>query len=146
MNLSNAFETALIKLLFQNIAIALIGDAAGLQPSAVAGSLHISLHTADPGEAGAQNTSEATYTGYARIPVARAAAQWPESGGATENANVITFGLCTAGSETITHIAIGASLSGAGLVIASGALSAPLAVSPGITPSLAVGALDFAAQ
>ena len=33
--------------------------------------LYVSLHTADPGEAGDQTTSEATYTGYARIAVVR---------------------------------------------------------------------------
>lgn len=146
MNLSNAFETALVKHLFQNLAIALVGDASGLQPSAVAGSLHISLHTADPGEAGAQNTSETTYTGYARVPVARSAAQWPELNGNVDNANAITFGLCTAGTPSITHVGVGTDLAGAGLLIASVALPAPLAVSPGITPSFAAGALDFAFQ
>jgi hypothetical protein len=35
--------------------------------------MHYSLHTADPGEAGDQTTSEVTYTSYARVAVARTA-------------------------------------------------------------------------
>ena len=38
--------------------------------SSVAGSLYVSLHTADPGVGGGQNTNEATYSGYARVAVA----------------------------------------------------------------------------
>jgi hypothetical protein len=36
--------------------------------------LYLALHTADPGEAGNQTTSEATYTSYARVTVARSGA------------------------------------------------------------------------
>ena len=34
----------------------------------------VALHTADPGEAGTQSTSEATYTSYARVNVIRTVA------------------------------------------------------------------------
>ena len=59
MSATNAFETDLLKLIFQNVALANVGDASGLQPSSTAGSLYISLHTGDPGETGDQTTSEA---------------------------------------------------------------------------------------
>jgi hypothetical protein len=67
MSASNAFETDILLLVFNNTDIANIGDAAGLQNSVAAGSLYVALHTADPGEAGNQSTSETTYTGYARL-------------------------------------------------------------------------------
>lgn len=51
-----------LKLLFQNAAAAGIGDAGGLQPSAAAGSLYVSLYTA---------SAECAYTSYARVAVAR---------------------------------------------------------------------------
>ena len=52
MSKSNTFENDLLQLLFNNVDIADIGDAAGIQNSATAGSLYLALHTADPGEAG----------------------------------------------------------------------------------------------
>lgn len=61
MSMTNAAEQALLDLLFLNTDWANIGDAAGLQNSSAAGSFYISLHTADPGETGSQNTSEAAY-------------------------------------------------------------------------------------
>jgi len=52
MSMTNAAEANLLNLLFLNLDWANIGDAAGLQNSATAGSFYVSLHTADPGEAG----------------------------------------------------------------------------------------------
>lgn len=77
MSMSNGAETALLTILFKNTAWANVGDASGLQPSAVAGSFYIRLHTADPGEAGTGDTSEAAYTGYAPVAVARRRAPLP---------------------------------------------------------------------
>lgn len=144
MTLSNAAEQALLDLLFLNVDYANIGDAGGLQNSAAAGVFYISLHTGDPGEGGAQNTSETTYTGYARVSVVRTGSGWSRSGSTISNVAAITFGECSSGTPTITHVAIGTDSSGAGNLIASAALSASLAVSPGITPSFAIGALTFA--
>ncbi len=143
MSKSNAFENALLLLIFNNSDVALIGDAAGLQNSAAAGSLYVSLHTADPGEAGDCTTSAATYTGYARVAVARSGAGWTVTGGAVENAAAVTFAPCTAGTNTITHFGVCAELTGASLLLYSGALGASLAVSAGITPEFAAGAIDI---
>jgi hypothetical protein len=142
MSLTNAAETALLNLMFNNTDWANVGDAAGLQNSATAGSFFISLHTADPGETGTQTTSEATYTGYARVSVARSGAGWTVSGNNAANAAAVTFGACTAGSNTITHFGIGSDTSGTGNLFLKGALTASLAVSTGITPSFAIGELD----
>lgn len=142
MSATNAFETALLALYFNNTDHANVGDAAGVQNSATAGSFYISLHTADPGETGTQTTSEATYTSYARVAVARSGAGWTVSGNNASNAAAVNFPACTGGTNTITHFGIGSDVSGAGNLFFKGALSASLAVSSGITPSFAIGDLD----
>lgn len=139
MSASNAFETALLTLLYNNTNAANIGDATGLRGSTTAGSFYISLHTADPGETGTQSTSEATYTGYARVAVARSGAGFTVSGNTVSNAAAVTFGACTAGTNTITHFGVGSDVSGTGNLFFKGALTASLAVSSGITPSFAIG-------
>ena len=144
MSLSNAAENDLLLLLFQNANWANLGDATGVRGATTAGSFFISLHTADPAETGNQSTNEATYTGYARVAVARSAGGWTVSGTAptqVANAAVVTFGLCTAGTNTLTHFAIGRDTSGVGEIVISGALTASLIVNPGITPSFAIGTL-----
>jgi hypothetical protein len=146
MSATNAFETALLTLYFNNTDHANIGDAGGLQNSAAAGSFYISLHTGDPGEAGSQTTSEATYTSYARVAVARSGAGWTISGAAATNAAAVNFPACTGGTNTITHFGIGSDSSGAGNLFFKGALSASLAVSSGITPSFAIGQLSTSAD
>ena len=146
MSMSNALETALLSLLFENANLANIGDATGLRGSTTAGVFYIGLHTADPGEAGAQNASEATYTGYARVSVARSSSGWTVTGNTVANDAVITFGACTAGSSSVTHFSIGSDASGAGNLFLSGALTDTLAVSAGITPSFAIGALTATAD
>ena len=144
MSASNAFETAILQHIFQNAAIANIGDVSGLPASATAGSLYVSLHTADPGEAGAQNTSEVSYTGYARQAVARSAGGWTVSGANASNAAAVAFGPCTAGSATITHFGIGTASSGAGNLLFKGALTASISVttSSNAIQTFAIGALD----
>ncbi len=134
MSMSNASESALLNLLFNNTDWANVGDAAGLQNSAAAGSFYVALHTADPTDAGNQTTSEASYTGYARVAVARSAGGWTVSGNQVSNTATVQFGECTAGSATVTHFSVGLRASGAGDILYSGALSASRAVSAGITP------------
>lgn len=145
MSMSNAAETAILNHLFNNSAIANVGDATGLPAAATAGSLYVSLHTADPGEAGTQSTSEATYTGYARQAVARTSGGWTVSGATASNAAAINFGPATAGSETITHVGIGVASSGTGTLLFKAALSSSLAVSStsNQTQTLAIGALTI---
>ena len=142
MSMTNAAETALLTLIFNNTDWANVGDASGLQNSATAGSFYISLHTGDPGEAGDQTTSEATYTSYARVAVARSGAGFTISSANASNAAAVTFPACTGGTNTITHFGIGSASSGAGNLFFKGALSASLAVSTGITPAFAIGELD----
>jgi hypothetical protein len=103
--------------------------------------LYLALHTADPGEGGAQNTSEAAYTNYARVAVVRTSGGWTVSGNQASNTALVQFPQCGASGATITHVSIGTSDSGAGQIIYSGALNAPLSVSNLIQPQFAIGAL-----
>ena len=143
MSATNAFENALALLLFNNTNAANVGDATGLRGSTTAGVFYISLHTADPGEAGAQNTSETAYTGYARVSVARSGAGWTVSGNAISNAAAITFGTCTASpGAAVTHFGIGSDASGAGNLFLSGALGASYQPAVSNAPQFAIGELD----
>lgn len=141
MSMTNAAEAALLDLIFLNTDWANIGDAAGLQNSAAAGSFYISLHIADPGEAGDQTTNETAYPSYARVAVARSAGGWTRSVSTVSNTALVQFPQCTGGSSTITHYGIGTAASGAGNLILKGALSASLSVSNGIQPQFAALAL-----
>jgi hypothetical protein len=140
--MSNTSETALLALLFQNTAWANVGNAGGLQPSGVAGSFHIALHTSDPGEAGDQTTNEIAYTGYARVAVARSAAGFTVTGDAVSNFATVQFGECTAGTASVGWFSVGTAASGAGSIIYRGQLGAVRAVSAGITPLFNAGALS----
>lgn len=142
MSMSNASETNLLNLLFNNVDWPNVGDAAGLQNSAAAGSFYVALHTADPTDAGDQTTSEVSYTGYARVAVARSGAGFSVSGAQVSNADTVQFGECTAGSATATHFSVGLLSAGAGDILYSGALSASRAISAGITPLFNPGALQ----
>jgi len=142
MSATNAFENGLLSLIFENANYANVGDATGLRGSSTAGVFYISLHTGDPGETGDQTTSEAGYTSYARVSVARSTAGWTVASGVAANAAAINFPAATGGSATCTNFGIGSDTSGTGNLFLKGALTASLAVSSGITPSFAAGALD----
>lgn len=143
MSKGNTFETELLQHIFQNADIANIGDATGLRGSSAPGNLYVALHTANPDEGGAQNTSEVSYTGYARVAVERSSDKWTVSGNEATNAEAVAFGECTAGSATATHFSVGTASSGAGKILYKGALGSPLAISENITPSFDPGELDI---
>lgn len=141
MSLTNYAEQAMMNLVFRNLNWSSLGDATGLQGSTANGSLYISLHTADPGEAGDQTTSETSYTPYARVGVFRGSNNFLLTGSTISNLGTIAFPQCTSGTATITHFGIGTDSSGGGNLIMKGNLTASLAVSTGIAPTFAVGAL-----
>jgi hypothetical protein len=143
MSKGNTFENDLLLLIFNNTDAALIGDATGLRGSSTAGSLYVSLHTANPDETGDQTTSETSYGSYARVAVARSGAGWTVSANAVTNAALIQFPQCSSSTATLTHFAVGTASSGAGKILYKGALSSPLAVSSGIQPQFAAGDLDI---
>ncbi|MCA3509228.1 MAG: hypothetical protein IOC80_00150 [Rhodobacter sp.] len=136
MSKSDAFESALLALIFQNANIANVGDATGLRGAAAAGQLFVALHTADPGEAGTQATSEVAYTGYARVGIARSSGGFTITGNSVSPAANVDFPACTAGSATATHFSVGVAASGAGMVLYKGALTPTIAIAAGVTPRL----------
>lgn len=140
MPLGNTFGNDLAKLIFQAIAIA---DIAENDTSGPLTNLYISLHTADPGLGGNQQTNEATYGSYARVAVARTAAGFTVTGKVVTLVGDATFPTRTSGSETLTHAAIGTAASGAGKIIAAGALSPTIAVAAGVTPIVDAATTTF---
>ncbi|MCA3450475.1 MAG: hypothetical protein INF92_08920 [Rhodobacter sp.] len=136
MSKSDAFESALLALIFQNTNIANIGDATGLRGAVAAGQLFLALHTADPGEAGTQTTSEVAYTGYARVGLARSSGAFTITGNSVSPAANVNFPICTAGSATATHFSVGVASTGAGMVLYKGAISPAIAIAAGVTPQL----------
>lgn len=142
MSIANTSGEALLNLLLTNAAMANIGNAGGLQPSATTGNLYIALHDSDPGSSGNQSTGEATYTSYARVAVARSSSGWTVSGLNYQNAAAITFPKPTGGSDTLTYFSIGTAASGTGQILFSAALTPPVSVTASSqAPSFAAGAL-----
>lgn len=143
MSATNTTEDNILKLIFNATNWTSLADNTASTPAT---NLYISLHTADPGETGSQTTSEATYTSYARVAVARTTGGWTVSNPSVTNAAAINFPACTGGSNTITHFGIGLASSSTGTLLFSGALTSSLAVSNGITPSFAIGQLTTTAD
>jgi hypothetical protein len=133
MSKGNTFENDLLKLIFNATAIANIADNAAASPLT---NLYVSLHTADPGEAGDQTTSEISYTGYARVAVARTSGGFTVTNNSVSPVANIDFGQCSAGSGTASYWAVGTASSGTGKVLYSGAISPTISVSSGVTPRL----------
>jgi hypothetical protein len=131
---SSAFDNDFLKLLFNATAIVNIADNAASSPLT---SLFVALHTADPGAGGTQSTSEISYTGYARVSVARTTGGWTVTGNSVSPVAAITFGAMTAGTGgTATFWSVGVATSGATKILYSGAISPTIAVSNGVTPQL----------
>jgi hypothetical protein len=113
-------------------------------------SLHVSLHTADPGETGANEV--ASSGGYTRAAVTSSLANWAGTqaagstvassgtGGQTSNNNAVTFATPTAGWGTVTHFAIWDAASG-GNPLLYGALTVSKTINQGDSVSFASGAL-----
>lgn len=136
MSKANSTENALLLLVFNATTWDLIAENDTTSPAT---NLYIALHTADPGEAGAQNTNETAYTNYTRVAVARTSGGWTVTGSSVVNAALIQFPQCGVTGATITHVSIGTASSGAGTILYSGALNSSLAVSNLIQPQFAAG-------
>lgn len=140
MSKSDTFENDLLQLILNNVNAALIGDATGLRGSSVAGSLYAALHSADPGEAGNQSTSEVTYTGYARQAIARSSAGFTISGSSASLTSAVNFPASSGGGSPATYFSIGVASSGAGKILYSGVLNNAIPCnSAGVAPQLGAG-------
>lgn len=133
MSKGNTFENDWLKLVFNATAIANMADNASSSPLT---NLYVSLHTADPGEAGDQTTSEATYTSYARVAVARTSGGWTVTANSVSPVADINFPACTGGTNTITHFGVGTASSSTGKLLYSGTVTPNISVTNGVTPIL----------
>jgi hypothetical protein len=143
---TNLAEDDFLDHFFTNTNFPNVGDAAGLQPSATAGSLFASLHLLDAvsDTTTLQTDNETTYTGYARVGVARSTAGWTVLTGTVDNDNLMQFGSMTAGGPvTITDVILGFASSGAGVAQIWGQVLADLIVNNGTNPQFLAGALDI---
>lgn len=135
MSMSNTTENDILSAILE-----------GTDPAWRAGAtIYVALYTADPGEAGTAVTNESAYTSYARVAVTKATG-WTDGGSTFSNAALVQFPQCTGGSETITHFGLVTTSAGAGQLLVSAALSSSLAVSSGIQPQFAAGALTVTAD
>jgi len=135
MSLSNAFENAILALIFNATTFANVAINATSSPIT---DIHMSLHTGDPGEAGDQTTSEATYTLYARVAVVRTGSGWTVATNTVVPVAQIAFPTGSGGSGTVTHYGYGKDLSGAGVLFASGTVTPNIVTGNGVQPILTV--------
>ena len=133
MGIADVTENSLLDILFTAVAWANIADDAASAPIT---NIAWALHTADPGDAGTQATSEAAYTSYARKDVART------TGGHTIAANSMSpvanvdFVAGTGGSGTATYFSVGKTNTGATDIFFSGTVTPNIVMGDGITPRL----------
>jgi hypothetical protein len=138
---STATCNAIINLMYSATDWANVADDAAAAPFT---NVYVSLHTGNlTAGTNTQTDLETAYTNYARQAVARSTGWDAASGGATANDATISFPQCGVTGATLTHVATGTAVSGAGTVWHFGALNASLAVSSGITPQFAAGSLTI---
>lgn len=142
-SMTNLTETNLLKLIFQNVNFANIGDATGLRGSTSAGKLYLTLYTSDPGED--DTGTEATYTGYVRKSVDRSPAGWTVSGNQVSNTNDQSFVISSGGTNTITHLGIRTAASGGDLLFHV-TLSSSVTINSGETPKFNASSITFTAD
>jgi hypothetical protein len=118
-----------------------VADNAAASPLA---NTYAGLHTGNLTAAtNSQAENETAYTNYARQAVARSTGWDAASGGITQNAALLQFPQCGVTGATLTHVSTGTTVSGATAVWHYGALNSSIAVSNGIQPQFAAGALQI---
>jgi hypothetical protein len=137
---SDYFEQGIMNLVMCGKAIANIADNAAAAPTTA---IWVALHTADPTDSGTQASNEVALTGYTRIATSRStgAGGWTLStaGGVisvSPTANIDFPTLTSTSTGTATYASVGLSSSGAGILIASGALSAGINLGLNVIPRL----------
>jgi hypothetical protein len=130
---STAYANSLLLLIFNATLFANVAVNATSSPIT---NIYVALHTADPGTAGDQTTSEAAYTSYARVAVVRTSSGWTVTNNTVVPVAAITFPAGTGGSGTATHCSYGTLTSGAGVRLVSGTVTPNITMGNGVTPSL----------
>jgi len=138
MSIGDTTENAIMNLAFRAVAWANYADNAASSPQTNIG---MSLHTADPGDAGTAATSEVGYTSYTRVNVARTTGGWSAaSGGSISPAANVDFPAGSGGSGTVTHFMAAASNAtpptGAQVQLMAGTVTPNITTGSGVTPRL----------
>lgn len=133
MSIANTTENAILNLIFSATAWANYADNAASSPQT---NIHTALHTADPGEAGDMTTSEAAYTSYARVNVARSSGWTTATTGSVNPAASIDFPAGTGGSGTVSFFSTGKTGGGATAILFSGTVTPNIVTGNGVTPRL----------
>ena len=134
MATNDAFAIDILDLVLRATAITGIADNAASAPE----TNHNAALSTGLTDTGTMSTSEAAYTSYARVVVARstgmdAAAGTPAS---SSPAAAITFPAGTGGGETVTHWSLGNPDGGAVIAYFSGTVTPNIATGDGVTPEL----------
>lgn len=125
MSKSNFFEGAVLNQILNGVAIPGLGA-----------TLYVSLHTADPGEAGTQSTNEVSYAEYARVALDRDDTDWVVTGSSASPAANVSFPASTGAGGTATFFGVGLDASGAGPLLYRGTIAPTIAIENGTTPIL----------
>lgn len=133
MSFSDSTEQAIMALIYNATAWANYADNAATTPQT---QVSVALHTADPGEAGTQSTSEIAYTSYARVNVNRNSGGWSVTGGVVSPVATISFPAGTGGSGTASFFTTGKTGGGASAVLNRGTVSPSIVTGSGVTPQL----------
>lgn len=133
MSIGDTTENAIMLLIFNATAWANYADNAASTPQT---NIHLALHTADPGDSGTMSTSEAAYTSYARVNVARTNGGWTVTNNSVSPAANIDFPAGTGGSGTGTHFSTGKTGGGATDILFSGTVTPNITFGNGVTPRL----------
>lgn len=131
--ISDSTENNILKLIFNATAWANYADNAASTPQT---NISNALHTADPGDAGSQSTSEVGYTSYARVDVARTSGGWTVTANSVSPVANIDFPAGTGGSGTVTHWSTGKTGGGASAILFSGTVTPNIVTGNGVTPRL----------
>lgn len=115
------------------------GEAAVLTPLTT--TAYVSLHTADPGDTGANEISGSAYARVGPVTFGNAG----NNPTVASNSAIVTFPAATGAWGTVTHFGVWSAAT-AGVFRGSGAVTTPKAVGSGDTARFVAGALTITAQ
>jgi hypothetical protein len=133
MSISNTTESAILALVFNATTWANYAINATSTPET---NIVVALHTADPGEAGTQSTSETAYTLYTRVNVARTSGGWTVTAGSVSPVASIDFPQGSGAPDTVSFFSTGKSGGGASAILWSGTVTPNILTGNGVTPKL----------
>jgi len=133
MSIGNTTENSILDLIFSATAWANYADDAA---SAAQTNIHVGLNTGDPGDGGSMSTSEASYTNYARVNVARSTGWTGASSGSVSPAATVGFPAGGGGSGTVSYFSTGKTGGGAAVILLSGTVTPNIVTGASITPQL----------